>query len=340
MHIADGILSPTTQIVTGLISVAAIGLSVVKLRASLEEKLAPMIGVMAAGIFAGQMVNFWLPPLPASGHLMGGVLAAVVLGPWGAILALANVLLVQCFLYADGGPASLGANLFNMGIIGGALGYAIYDPLRRWIGGAKGTVFAAVFASWAILPISALAFSVELAVGGAYPFSTVATSMLFYHVLIGIGEALITGLVVSWIVAVRPDLIYQPLRQPGQVARVSQAMLGGLAVAASVVLFLAPLASGESDGLERVGEELGFVEHATAGAPAPFPDYELTKREGETVAGADVAGEGQPMASGWLSAANVTRGLGLLGTAVTFVLGIVLAQSVRGAPRARPAHAA
>lgn len=327
MHIPDGFLAPPVLLATGLASLAGVGYSLYRLRGALEDRLTPMIGVMAAGIFAGQMVNFPLPLLPVSGHLMGGVLAAVVLGPWGAVIALANVLIVQCFLYADGGPLSLGANLFNMGLIGGALGYAVYDPLRRWIGGPRGTVIAAVLASWLIIPVSALAFAAEFTLGadGAqYPFWTIAEAMLFYHALIGVGEAAITGMVTAWIVRVRPDLIYGGIdgQRAPSLAGAGQAVLGGLAVAASVAVFLAPFASGYGDGLEHVAGQLDFEEFALPGLPAPFPDYELP-----AIAAGDAEGSQPTDPTLWQSLA--TRGIGLLGTIVTFVLALGLAQTVR-----------
>ena len=333
MHIPDGILEPSVQAVTGVVAAGAIGFSLWKLRGSLEDRTAPLIGIMAAGIFAGQMVNYPLPLLGVSGHLMGGVLAAAVLGPWGAVVALANVLIVQCFLYADGGPASLGANVFNMGLIGGVIGYAIYDPLRRKIGGPRGAVIASVLASWFVIPLSALAFSIELSWGGQYAFSQVASLMLFYHVFIGIGEAAITGMVVAWIARVRPDLLYGANTVHRPAAHIGRTILAGLAVAASVAVFLAPLASQAEDGLEAVGEEsrIGFNTQAVS-FPAPFPDYEMP-------ASAEVATEGAGQ-GGMNWAFLVTGGLGILGSLVTFVMAVGLSHSVQvGAVAERP-HAA
>jgi cobalt/nickel transport system permease protein len=286
------------------------------------------MGVLAAGIFAGQMVNFPLVGLQVSGHLMGGVLAAVVLGPWGAAIALSAVLVVQCLLFGDGGVLSLGANIFNMGLIGGTLGYAIYAAIRRAIPGPRGIVVGSVLASWLIIPVSALAFSIQMSAGGKVPFETLVTWMLFYHVLIGVGEALITGMVVSWIVRVRPDLIYGETSEPAFVHHWGRVVGAGLAVGLCVAVFAAPWASELSDGLEKVVNEklvardYGLTEREVAFAP--FPDYSLP--------GPPANGTGQ--GGSWLGAVSFSAGIvtammGFLGTLVTFGVAMAIAGSAQ-----------
>lgn len=327
MHIPDSYLSPVVCAVTW--GLAAVGLfwSLRQLNGTLGSRMVPLMGVTAAGIFAGQMVNFPLVGLSTSGHLMGGVLAAVVLGPWGAVAALATVLTVQALLFADGGLTTLGANICNMGLVGGALGYAIYAPLRRALGGGeRGTVLAAVLASWLIIPVSALAFVVEFAAGGAVKIFPLATWMLFYHVLIGLGEAILTGLVVRWLVRTRPDLIYDRAQGPGPLVRAGQATVAALVSAVAVAVLLAPWASQYEDGLERVAEQLGFAEQATAWSWSPFPDYAFSEGAADAPAPTGL----------WAHAGLVTSLMGLIGTLATFGFGVVVA----GFARLRPVRTA
>ena len=148
MHIPDGVLEPAVCAASALISLGAVGYSLHRLRDSLAEKIVPMTGMISALVFAGQMVNFPIG-LPVSGHLIGGVLAATVVGPWAGCLALTLVLIVQCVLFADGGITALGANVLHMAVIGPLGGYAVYSAVRRLLGnGDRGTVAGAVVASW------------------------------------------------------------------------------------------------------------------------------------------------------------------------------------------------
>jgi cobalt/nickel transport system permease protein len=320
MHIPDGFLGPGATVVTWLVAACGLGYALWRLHVTMGSRMVPLMGVTAAGIFAGQMVNFPLVGLSTSGHLMGGVLAAVVLGPWGAIVALSTVLIVQCFLFADGGVTALGANICNMALIGGGLGYTIYAPLRRIVGGGnRGTVLAAVLASWLIIPVAALAFVAEFAAGGMVSVFPLATWMLFYHVLIGLGEAAITGLVVSWLVRTHPEMIYDPARPIGAIERWGQVAGAALVVAVAIAVFLAPWASEHADGLEKVAENLGFVD--LAGEPcrwAPFPDYQLTSVEADNARPALLKNAGV-----------VTSMMGLVGTLLTFGFGMVVAGFAR-----------
>ncbi|HEX4149362.1 MAG TPA: energy-coupling factor ABC transporter permease [Pirellulales bacterium] len=321
MHIPDGFLDPATCLVTALISLAVIGYALRRIRASQGDRLVPLMGVMAAGIFAAQMVNVPLVGAQASGHLIGGVLAAVVLGPLGGAVALTAVLVVQCLLFGDGGVSALGANVLNMAVIGSIGGYWIYAGLRTWLGGPRGTVIGAVVASWLIIPISALTFALEMSAGGQVAFRPIATWMLFYHVLIGLGEAVVTGLVTAWLLRVRPDLIYDADALDQGPRRWGRVMAAGLTLGVAIAVFAAPFASELSDGLETVAVRLHFIDRAREVGFAPFPDYEVP------TAKADVA---PTKSTRLLSAAAVTTSLlGILGTFAAWGFALVVGSGAR-----------
>lgn len=319
MHIPDGFLNLRVWLPLLVVAVAFLAFALRQVRLDVGDRLVPMMGVMAAGVFAGQMVNLPLPGGFASGHLLGGVLAAVVLGPWGGLVAISAVLVVQCFVFGDGGVTALGANILNMACIGSAGGYALYAALRRLMGGTAGTVIAAMVASWLIVPLAAVAFAVEMSLSGEGQFTKLATLMLAYHIPIGLGEALLTGLVVAWVVRVRPDLIYNSADLTAPVERLGKVIAVGLSTGLAVAIFLAPFASELDDGLEAVADKMGFKERAEDVPFAPFPDYQLptsSKAEAEIPA--------------WFRTAEVvTSLLGCLGTLVTWGAAFVVARSVR-----------
>ncbi|MBU1852613.1 MAG: energy-coupling factor ABC transporter permease [Candidatus Omnitrophica bacterium] len=207
MHIPDGFLSANTWVSTWIISIGGIGYCIKKLSKILREKMIPLMGVMSAFIFAVQMLNF---PIAAgtSGHLLGGVLAAVLLGPYGGAVVLAVVLSIQCLVFQDGGLTALGANMFNMSFIGSMGGYVIYNSIRRIIGNNKGVLIGTAVASWLSVVLASVFCAVELAISGTSPLQVVLPAMALVHILIGIGEAIISVLVVSFILKIRPDLIY------------------------------------------------------------------------------------------------------------------------------------
>jgi cobalt/nickel transport system permease protein len=207
MHVPDGVLSPQVAAATGVVAAAGLGYGLRTLRAKLRERTTVLMGTMAAFVFAAQMVNFPLFPLPISGHLLGGVLAAVVLGPWAGAVVIAAVLIVQCFLFADGGLTALGANFVNMGLIGAVGGHAIYAPIRRGIRGKAGVLLGAMAAAWFSVILASGAFAVELAFSARVNFPRVLGWMTLVHAGIGLGEAIITGLVVRFLLLLRPDLI-------------------------------------------------------------------------------------------------------------------------------------
>ncbi len=285
MHIPDAVLDPRVAAFTGVVGAAALGYGLRSVEGQLKERTTSLMGMMSAFIFAAQMVNFPVGP-GVSGHLLGGVLAAVMLGPWAGAVVIAAVLIVQCFLFGDGGLTALGANFVNMGLIGSVVGYSIYAPIRSWIGGERGILIAAMVASWFTVLLAAGACAVELsASGNRGDFLRILSWMVLVHAVIGMGEAIITGLVVRFILLTRPDLIEQDPSFP-QVAYESKAqprrrwlptMLCGLGVALAVVVFLSPLASQFPDGLEFVGQRIGFLteESAPSPLPVPMPDYQF-----------------------------------------------------------------
>lgn len=318
MHIPDGFLDPMVLAATAALALIGIALALGRLKRQVEDRLVPLLGVTAAGIFAGQMVNFPLFGLPVSGHLLGGVLAAVVLGPWGGALSLTAVLIIQCLLFGDGGVTALGANVVNMALIGSLGGYGVYAVLRRALAGPQGTVMAAVVASWLIVPWAGLAFAVEMSAGGELKFAPLATLMLSYHVLIAFGEALLTGSAVAWLLRVRPELIYEGAAHDHPTRRWGGVAAAGLSMALAIAAFGSPFASHFSDGLEAVAEQLGFLDKQVAVAFAPFPDYALAS---------DLAGG--PAAGFFGKAAIVTAALGILGTLATWIFALSMARTLR-----------
>lgn len=210
MHMSDGLVTPPTALAFGV--VAAIGLAIAASRArrDLDDRTAPMAGLVTAFVFAVQMVNF--PVLPgASGHLLGGALVAILVGPWVGSLCLAIVLAVQALLFADGGLTALGTNIVNMAFVGVFVGYGVAVALRRVAArsraGLLGTAFLAAFLNTVA---AAMAFVLQYAIGGSGGASlgTVFGLMLVFHVVIGIGEGVITAATVGAVASVRPDLVH------------------------------------------------------------------------------------------------------------------------------------
>lgn len=207
MHIPDGFLTAKVWIPAWLIAIGGLSLCLKRLALVLKDRIVPLMGVTSAFIFAAQLVNF--PVLGGtSGHLLGGVLAAVLLGPWGGALVIAVVLTAQCLIFQDGGLSALGANILNMSFIATSGGYFVYWLFRRISKGNKGIMPAVACASWLSVVMSAIACAVELAISGTSPMEIVLPAMAGIHSIIGIGEAIITSLVISFILKVRPDLIY------------------------------------------------------------------------------------------------------------------------------------
>lgn len=280
LHIPDGFLSLPVALVFWVISAVVIGVAVRRSRDTLGERQIPLMGVMAAFIFAAQMINF---PIAGgtSGHLLGGVLAAIMLGPWAGILVMSTVVGVQALFFQDGGLVVLGANLFNMGILTALIGFGLYRGVRdRPVGWKLG---AAGVGAWLSVLAGALATALQLWLSGTTSLRIVLPAMLGVHALIGLGEAAITVATLAFVYNTRPDLIKSGERETsrGWVA-------AGLLISLAVVL-ISPWASASPDGLERVAIDLGFI---STGQDAPYqilPDYTLPML-GETSASTILAG--------------------------------------------------
>lgn len=213
MHMSDGIINAPTSALFGVVALAGLAICAWRARSDLDEKAVPMAGLVAAFIFAVQMINF--PILPGvSGHLLGGALAAILVGPYTGALCIAIVLVVQALLFADGGVTALGANITNMALISTFAGYLVAVVLVRLIrarplptGGLAAIAFVSALCGTVC---AATGFVVEYALGGAATTSlgTVAVYMWGTHVLIGVGEGLITAVTVVAVARARPDLVY------------------------------------------------------------------------------------------------------------------------------------
>ncbi|WP_210438417.1 energy-coupling factor ABC transporter permease [Nocardioides xinjiangensis] len=210
MHVPDGFLDAPTSVATGVVAAAAVAVALRGARRELDDRTAPMAGLVATFVFAAQMINF---PVGAgtSGHLMGGALAAVLAGPWTAVLCLSVVLGVQALLMADGGITALGTNITLIGIVTVAVGWAVFALLRRVLPSRLAVVApAAAVGALLSVPVAALVFTGLFALGGNVPvdLGAVLAAMLGWHTVIGIGEAVVTGLVVASVVGSRPDLVH------------------------------------------------------------------------------------------------------------------------------------
>jgi cobalt/nickel transport system permease protein len=207
MHIPDGFINTGTAAVSWVASAGAVGYAVRRVGRTITEKQIPLMGVTAAFIFAAQMMNFTVAG-GTSGHLLGGALAAILLGPWAASLVLTSVLVVQALLFQDGGMLALGANILNMAVIGVGVGWLVYSALRRLLGDRTWSVMVSGFAAaWLSVVIASLVAAVELAVSGTVPWGVALPAMGLVHMLIGVGEGLITVGVLAFLRAVRPDLL-------------------------------------------------------------------------------------------------------------------------------------
>ncbi|MBZ6287915.1 energy-coupling factor ABC transporter permease [Streptomyces olivaceus] len=336
MHVPDGFINAPTSAVTGVVAAGAVAVSLRGARRELDERTAPLAGLVAAFIFAVQMLNF---PVAAgtSGHLLGGALAAILVGPYTGVLCVSVVLLMQGILFADGGLTALGVNITDMAIVTTVVAYALFRGLVKVLPRTRRSVTVASFvAALVSVPAAALAFTFLYWIGGTtdVAIGKVATAMIGVHVLIGIGEAAITALTVGAVVAVRPDLVYGArglgqrlkLRVNGElvdapsdtgpalapVAARSHRKVWITGLVASLVLagFVSFYASADPDGLEKVASDKGIDEKAEehANADSPLADYGV-----EDIADARVSG-----------------GLaGVIGVGVTVVAGSAVFWAVR-----------
>lgn len=269
MHIPDGFLSVPISAGFWVIALLIIMVALDRVNRELGEREVPVMGVLAAAIFAGQMLNFTIAG-GTSGHLMGAALATILLGPWASILVLTAVVSVQALIFQDGGLVVLGANIFNMGIVGSFVSYFIYRIFHRLAKGEKWGIFAGGFlAAWSSIVIASLTVALQLAISGTSPAGIAIPTMSGIHMIIGIGEGLITVGALSFIFAARRDLL-----KPGAPQATSNrwVWVGGLTIT-MILAILSPLASAFPDGLERAAEEIGFLGSAKDAPYKIMPDY-------------------------------------------------------------------
>ncbi|MFD5633458.1 energy-coupling factor ABC transporter permease [Streptomyces sp. NPDC127077] len=294
MHVPDGFINAPVSAVTGVVAAGAVAVSLRGARRELDERTAPLAGLVAAFIFAVQMLNF---PVAAgtSGHLLGGALAAILVGPFTGVLCVSVVLLMQGILFADGGLTALGVNITDMAIVTTVVAYAVFRGLVKVLPRTRRSVTVASFvAALLSVPAAAVAFTLIYAVGGTtdIALSKVATAMVGVHVLIGIGEAVITALTVGAVIAVRPDLVYgarglqqrlklrvngelvdTPSTASAPVAGSSHRKVWITGLVTSLVLagFVSFYASASPDGLEKVAKDKGIDAKAKAHASDDSP---------------------------------------------------------------------
>jgi cobalt/nickel transport system permease protein len=267
MHIPDNFLSLTVSLICWAITIITLGIAISRTNKSLGERQVPLMGVMAAFIFAAQMINF--PVLGGtSGHLLGGVLAAITLGPWAGMLVMTAVIAVQGLLFQDGGLVVMGANILNMGLLTCAVGYGLY----RSVIGSNRTVKLAVIgiAAWLSVITGALFTALQIWLSGNAQVQVIVPAMLFVHAFIGLGEALITVAAVLFIMRSRPDL----LGEGSESAQGSRGWIFTGVLIALVVVLLSPFASANPDGLNRVAMDLGFIQTAKT-ASGPLAGYTI-----------------------------------------------------------------
>lgn len=279
MHIPDGFLSVAVSLVLWAISIVVIAFALRNVTRQLGEREVPLIGVVAAAIFAGQMLNFTVVG-GTSGHLLGAALATILLGPWAAVLVMTAVVGVQALIFQDGGLLALGANLFNMAVVGVTVAYAVNRFVRRLTGGRRWGLFAGGFlAAWASIFVAALACALQLALSGASPANYAVPAMGGIHALIGIGEGLITTGALAFLFAARRDLV----EQGAETGSARGVWIGGT-ILAVLLAALAPLASAHPDGLETVAEQLGFAHLAVESPFSLIPDYVVPGIQNEALA--------------------------------------------------------
>ena len=293
MHAPDGFLEPVVAAATAVIGVAIVAVCLRASKDELGDRQVPLAGITAAFVFAAQMFNF---PVASgtSGHLLGGALAAILLGPHVGTLVVSVVVVVQALLFADGGLTALGYNVLNMAIVPAFGGWALYKLFRTVLpANASGVVVGTGLAAAASVVLSSMAFSIEWLFGASapVPFDTVFTAMVGVHSLIGIGEGVLSALMVSAVLATRPDLVVgahdldidavADRRPVGARAFV----LGGLLVAVFFAAVVSQFAVDDPDGLERVAIDEGFERSAEEHAIADsiFADYATAGIDNETV---------------------------------------------------------
>jgi cobalt/nickel transport system permease protein len=300
MHIPDGFLSVPVALILWSLSAIILGYALRRANRDLGERQVPLMGVLAAAIFAGQMLNFSVTG-GTSGHLLGAALATILLGPWAAVLVMTTVVSVQALIFQDGGLLALGGNIFNMSVIGVSVSYMVYHSIKKLTGNRRQSVFLGGFAAaWLSIVVASLACAIELAASGTSPANIAIPAMGGIHMLIGIGEGSITVGALAFLQAARPDLL-----QAGAVRTVRGGLVWVFGLGIALLLAVAsPLASAHPDGLEWVAEQKGFLEAAKGPVYKIIPDYAMP---------------------GISNSATATILAGVLGTLLVFGLALAIA---------------
>ena len=272
LHIPDGFLSPAVAALGWVIAGVVLVLAIRRTGRQLGDRMVPMMGVLAAFIFAAQAINF---PVAAgtSGHLIGAALAAIVVGPWASLVVMTVVVGTQALLFQDGGLIALGWNIVNMGALAAFGGYASYRAVIRLAGDHRSARLGGAFAAaWVSVQAGAIATAFELAASGTTDINLALPAMASVHALIGIGEGLLTVGALTLLMASRPEVLRQAEEAPGR----GQAFFVLAAVALALLLALAaPLASSSPDGLQAVALAQGFFDLARATWAGPAANYLL-----------------------------------------------------------------
>jgi cobalt/nickel transport system permease protein len=280
MHIPDGFLSTLVSILFWVISVFVLADALRRTGKELGERQVPLMGVLAAAIFAGQMLNFSVTG-GTSGHLLGAAIATILLGPWPAVIVMTSVVSIQALVFQDGGLLALGANLFNMAIVGVAVAYFVYTSIRRLAPQESWSAMVGGFvAAWSSIFIASLSAALQLAISGTSPANIAVPAMAGIHALIGVGEGLITVGALTFLFATRRDLL--AAEQAGTHGGAG-VWVFGLGIALLLTVF-SPLASAHPDGLEWVAEQKGFLEAARGPFYNLIPDYVLPGVSNEALA--------------------------------------------------------
>ena len=260
MHVPDGFMNVTMSAATGVISFGTLWAYIRSAKDLIADKFIALTGMMSALIFVLQMINF---PIAAgtSGHLLGGALAVIVLGPRLGLICLSVVVIIQSLLFADGGLSALGVNVLNMAIVTSATSWFIVKYWIKFIGKNKTSIVSvSVLAGILSVVFSSIAFTIQYAIGGtiSIPVGTVLLAMVTTHFIIGFGEGIITALIITLLIRVRPDLIYAYERSDENTTKVS--FYGLFIILILLLSLVTPFASSSPDGLESVAEEFGFTQ--------------------------------------------------------------------------------
>ncbi len=307
MHIPNGFLNLGVTLITWLLTVLAVGYALRRTSQELDERQIPLVGVLAAAIFAGQMLNFAVAG-GTSGHLVGAAIASILLGPWSAMLALTCVVVIQALVFQDGGLVVMGANILNMAVIGVLVSFAVYNLVQKLVGKQRWGLYVSGFiAAWTSIVVAALAVALQVALSGRSPANIVIPVMAGVHALIGVGEGLITVGALAFIRSTRPDL----LRGEEQVQHQSKWVWAVGMLLAIALAVASPLASAHPDGLIWAADRLGFLESAQKSGLGILHGYVIPGVSNRTLA---------------------TILAGVLGTLIVFIVALGVAYARRKRP--------